>query len=72
MRLSLIVFMTLITIVCGQWETNYAPGHAGMVQLFEWHWDTIAEECETFLGPNKFGGVQVSNVTKIEIPIEGH
>ena len=61
--MRLIVFMVLITTVCGQWETNYAPGHAGMVHLFEWHWDTIAEECEIFLGPNKFGGVQVSNFT---------
>ena len=31
-----------------------------MVHLFEWHWDTIAAECENFLGPHKFGGVQVS------------
>ena len=31
-----------------------------MVHLFEWHWNTIAAECENFLGPHKFGGVQVS------------
>lgn len=43
-----------------QWDPNYAPGHGGIVHLFEWHWDTIADECEHWLGPNKVGGVQVS------------
>jgi alpha-amylase len=31
-----------------------------MVQLFEWRWDDIAVECETFLGPMGFAAVQVS------------
>jgi len=31
-----------------------------MVHLFEWHWDTIADECERFLGPKKVGGIQIS------------
>ncbi len=43
-----------------QWANNYQEGHAGMIHLFEWHWSTIAEECENFLGPHRFGGVQVS------------
>lgn len=30
------------------------------VHLFEWHWDDIAQECEQFLGPKGFSGVQVS------------
>ncbi|XP_078052959.1 alpha-amylase [Augochlora pura] len=41
---------------------NYAPGHDGMVHLFEWKWKDIATECETFLGPMGFGGVQVSPI----------
>ena len=57
--MKLIVIFGLIGAVLGQWQTNFAPGHAGIVHLFEWHWGTIADECETFLGPNKFGGVQV-------------
>uniref|UniRef100_H3BVK0 alpha-amylase n=1 Tax=Tetraodon nigroviridis TaxID=99883 RepID=H3BVK0_TETNG len=28
--------------------------------LFEWRWSDIAAECERFLGPNGFGGVQIS------------
>lgn len=35
-----------------------------MVHLFEWKWRDIANECETFLGPNGFGGVQVSPPTE--------
>ena len=56
--------MKLLTSLLGltqaQWLTNYAPGHAGMIHLFEWHWSQIAAECEAFLGPRKWGGVQVS------------
>jgi len=31
-----------------------------MVHLFEWKWKDIAQECEDFLGPMGFDGVQVS------------
>jgi alpha-amylase len=31
-----------------------------LVQLFEWRWNDIAAECETFLGPRGFRAVQVS------------
>jgi alpha-amylase len=30
------------------------------VQLFKWRWNDIAAECTKFLGPNGFGGVQIS------------
>ncbi len=30
------------------------------VHLFEWRWDDVAVECETFLGPRGFAAVQVS------------
>ncbi|XP_076642624.1 alpha-amylase [Halictus rubicundus] len=41
---------------------NYVPGHEGIVHLFEWKWPDIARECETFLGPMGYGGVQVSPI----------
>lgn len=31
-----------------------------MVHLFEWKWKDIALECEQYLAPNNFCGVQVS------------
>uniref|UniRef100_A0A0C9QKZ2 Alpha-amylase n=1 Tax=Fopius arisanus TaxID=64838 RepID=A0A0C9QKZ2_9HYME len=41
---------------------NYAPGHDVIVHLFEWRWKDIGDECERFLGPMGFGGVQVSPI----------
>lgn len=35
-------------------------GKQVIVHLFEWSWDAIAQECENFLGPKGFCGVQVS------------
>lgn len=32
-----------------------------IVQLFEWRWDDVAAECETFLGPAGYRAVQVSS-----------
>jgi alpha-amylase len=34
------------------------------VQLFEWPWKAVAEECERYLGPNGFSAVQVSPPTE--------
>lgn len=38
---------------------NDASGDV-FVQLFEWRWVDIAQECEDFLGPNGYAAVQVS------------
>jgi len=48
----------------GQWEPNTVSGRAAIVHLFEWKWNDIADECERFLGPKGFGGVQVSPPTE--------
>ena len=34
-----------------------------IVHLFNWKWTDIAAECERFLGPRGFCGVQVSSIT---------
>ncbi len=31
-----------------------------IVQLFEWRWSDVAQECEAWLGPNGYGAVQIS------------
>lgn len=41
-------------------DQHYTPGRSVMVHLFEWKWNDIALECERFLGPNGFAGVQVN------------
>jgi len=48
-------------LVNGQYHTYHCePGRDVIVHLFEWRWDDIANECETFLGPNGFCGVQTA------------
>lgn len=42
-----------------QWENRSV-----IVHLFEWKWTDIAAECERFLAPNGFAGVQVSPVNE--------
>ncbi|CAF1544604.1 unnamed protein product [Rotaria magnacalcarata] len=41
-------------------DPNVAPGRSTAIHLFEWKWTDIAAECERFLGPYGYAGVQVS------------
>ncbi|XP_036334513.1 alpha-amylase-related protein-like [Rhagoletis pomonella] len=45
-------------------QSHFLPNRSGIVQLFEWKYADIAAECEQFLGPRGFAGVQVSPVTE--------
>ena len=36
------------------------PPRTAYVHLFEWKWNDVAQECETFLGPKGFAAVQIS------------
>jgi len=63
------LFLALLSLAAvhrsaGQWESNAVSGRSVIVHLFEWKWNDIADECERFLGPNGFGGVQVSPPTE--------
>lgn len=57
---SLFCLLALVAVGQAQFSTNYVAGRNGMVHLFEWKWDDIAAECENFLGPYGYAGVQVS------------
>ena len=37
-----------------------ASSRSVIVQLFEWRWSDVAQECETWLGPSGYGAVQIS------------
>lgn len=39
---------------------NASASKTVLVHLFEWRWEDVAKECETFLGPSGFAGVQIS------------
>ena len=44
----------------GQFDPYFIGDRQGIVHLFEWKWLDIAQECEDWLGPKGFGGVQIS------------
>ncbi|XP_011263078.2 alpha-amylase 1 isoform X2 [Camponotus floridanus] len=60
----LVYALTILPAVLAQKNPHYAPGHDAMVHLFEWKWTDIAAECENFLGPLGYGGVQVSPINE--------
>jgi alpha-amylase len=60
MKLFLLVLSVLLPLTFGQFNLHWKSGHNTIVQLFQWKWKDIADECERFLGPKGFGGVQTS------------
>ncbi|XP_028898031.2 alpha-amylase-related protein [Zeugodacus cucurbitae] len=56
--------LILITVIEAQHEPHWWAERNTIVHLFEWKWTDIAWECERFLAPRGFAGVQVSPVTE--------
>ncbi|CAF1335032.1 unnamed protein product [Adineta steineri] len=50
----------LVNYIHATKDPNSAPNRHTAVHLFEWKWTDIANECERFLGPHGYSGVQVS------------
>lgn len=69
MQVALLLSLCLCFVLNGiqaQKDPNSAPNRNTAVHLFEWKWTDIALECERFLGPYGYAGVQVeSNKTSI-------
>ncbi|QXD16432.1 alpha-amylase family protein [Rhodocaloribacter litoris] len=74
MRLLLTLLALLLLAACDA-PSPEAPAEPGrpptvvdaegvIVHLFEWRWDDVAAECETFLGPAGYRAVQVSPPTE--------
>lgn len=57
---NFLLFLSFIIGVYSQLDPLFIGKRSGIVHLFEWKWLDIASECEDFLGPKGFGGVQVS------------
>lgn len=54
----MMISLVVLAFVVGQ---AHGSAHGGAsVQLFEWSWADVANECEKFLGPKGFKAVQVS------------
>ncbi|XP_076759059.1 alpha-amylase [Xylocopa sonorina] len=61
--IATLLALLALTAADGNHKNPYfVPGHDAIVHLFEWKWNDIAAECERFLGPNGYGGVQVSPI----------
>lgn len=62
----LVVLVSMIAAYDANSHQNphFVRGHIGIVHLFEWKWKDIALECERFLGPKGFGGVQVCKMSQ--------
>ncbi|EDS30101.1 alpha-amylase 1 [Culex quinquefasciatus] len=56
--------VALAGLVSAQFDTHMWGDRSGMVHLFEWKWNDIADECERFLAPKGYAGVQVSPPTE--------
>ncbi|MGH0176911.1 UNVERIFIED_CONTAM: hypothetical protein FKN15_010521 [Acipenser sinensis] len=55
-----LVLAVFLSVCWAQYNPNTQPGRTSIVHLFEWRWADIAAECERYLAPNGFGGVQIS------------
>ncbi|XP_049873298.1 alpha-amylase 1-like [Pectinophora gossypiella] len=55
-----VLLLSAVGLAAAYTNPHYAAGRSTMVHLFEWKWDDIADECERWLGPKGFGGIQVS------------
>ncbi|XP_036412574.1 alpha-amylase-like [Colossoma macropomum] len=60
MKMKLLMLATLLGLSFAQFDPHMKYGRTSMVHLFEWRWADIAEECERYLAPNGYGGVQIS------------
>lgn len=59
------IFLLFLSVYCNclvnsQKEPHFVGNRSSIVHLFEWTWIDIAKECEEFLGPQGYGGVQAS------------
>ncbi|GLG97161.1 Alpha-amylase A [Gryllus bimaculatus] len=58
--LSALLFGALLAVGWAQKDPNWTEGRSTIVHLFEWKWSDIALECERFLGPYGYAGLQTS------------
>ncbi|SFP00797.1 alpha-amylase [Amycolatopsis arida] len=59
--LAAVATLSLPAVTAATPRAAAAPSSGdAIVHLFQWRWSSIAEECETTLGPGGWGGVQVS------------
>ncbi|KAK7864526.1 hypothetical protein R5R35_003133 [Gryllus longicercus] len=64
MRALLLLLPALAAVAVAQKNPHWVGGRNTIVHLFEWKFSDIAAECERFLGPMGYAGVQTSPVNE--------
>lgn len=69
MKLLTLTFLLVQVILskCDYTDPHWWPDRSVMVHLMDWKFSDVARECETFLAPNGYAGVQVSPVAEHNI-----
>jgi len=57
---SLAALVTLAVAAPTSVPVRRSSGKDVIIQMFEWNWDSVAQECTKFIGPAGYGYVQVS------------
>ncbi|XP_015605017.1 alpha-amylase 1 isoform X2 [Cephus cinctus] len=62
MCVSVLILALFGSVLGTHKDPHFSDNHGTIVHLFEWKWSDIADECERFLGPMGYGGIQTSPV----------
>lgn len=62
-----LIFTSFLAIALAFKDPHYVGNRTTMVHLFEWKFCDIAKECEDFLGPMGYAGVQVCIMNMYEL-----
>ncbi|KAF9643265.1 glycoside hydrolase family 13 protein [Thelephora ganbajun] len=57
---GLFALSSLLALAAAAPSPRQNPGKDIIIQLFQWNWDSIANECKDFIGPAGYGHVQVN------------
>lgn len=67
MKSQTIFLLQIFGLVFGQFDPYFIGNRSVLIQMHEWRFEDIANECENFLGPMGYGGVQLSPVTEVKV-----
>ncbi|XP_070501831.1 alpha-amylase A-like [Chironomus tepperi] len=67
LTLFVLIILTFSSTRSDYTDPHWRAGRSAMVHLMDWKFADVANECETFLAPNGFAGVQVSPVNEHNI-----
>lgn len=56
---TLVGLIVVLSEISAQFNPNQWVNRNTIVHLFEWKWNDVADECERFLAPKGYAGVQV-------------